>query len=55
MFYSTDSLRQEALVNDKSLTVLPYKQNGGASSKIEQSYVCTLANLCALAGITAQV
>ena len=31
MFYSTDSLRQEALVSDTSLIVQPRKQNGGAS------------------------
>ena len=37
MFDSTDSLREETLVNDKSLTMLPCKQNGGASSEIEQN------------------
>ena len=37
MFYSTDSLRQEALVSDKSLIVQPYKQNDGASREIEQN------------------
>ena len=46
MFYSTDSLRQEALVNDEFLTLLPCKQNGGTSNEIEQNWVCTLANLC---------
>ena len=55
MFYSTDSLRQEALLSDKSLIVQPRKQNGGASREIEQNYVCTQTNLCALAGITAEV
>ena len=34
MFYSADSLRQKVLVNDKSVTVLPCKQNDGASNKI---------------------
>ena len=56
MFNSTDSLRQEALVSDKFLIVLPRKQKrwrlkgnrtelGVYSGKFE----------CALAGITAQV
>ena len=39
MYHSTASLRQEALVNDKSVTVLPCKQNGDASSEIEQNYL----------------
>ena len=50
MFYNTDSLRQEALVSDKSLIVQPANKNGGASREIEQNWVCTLANLRAIAG-----
>ena len=42
MFYSADSLRQEALVSDTSLTVLPCKQNSGsysADSLIQEALV----------------
>ena len=37
VLYSSDSLRQEALVSDKSLIVQPRKQNDGASREIEQN------------------
>ena len=44
MFYSADSLRQKVLVNDKSVTVLPCKQNDGASNKIEQNQYQVIPN-----------
>ena len=37
IFYKTGSLRQGTLANDKSLTVLLCKQDGGASSEREQN------------------
>ena len=57
MFYRTDSLRQEVLVSDKSLIVQPCKQKRWhlKGDRTELGVRATLANLCALAGITAQV
>ena len=44
MFYSADSLRQKVLVNDKSVTVLPCKQNNGGSNKIEHNQYRVIPN-----------
>ena len=46
MFYHADSLRQEALVSDKSLTVPAMQTQRWRLSEIEQNKVRTLATLC---------
>ena len=51
IFYSADSLRQEALVSDTSLIVLPHKQNGGSSLRQNRTWH-ELWQLCVSADVS---